>query len=318
MSNYKKNDLNTLLSKTFKGKNILVTGGTGSIGSEVIYQLLKYQPQKIVVYARSEYRHFLLDCRMKTVSTSTKIDHCIGDIRDKDRLESVMEGIDIIFHTAGLKHVPVCEYHPQEAIKTNILGSQNIFDLAVKYKLEKVIAISTDKAVNPTTFMGMTKLVMERLFIGPHVLKINTNTVFSVIRFGNVLDSCGSVVPLWREQIKNGGPITVTDRKMKRFFTSIPNAVSSVLLATAIMRGQELFILKMGEKNIYQMAKKLIKESGISSKIDIVFTGPRENEKVEELLYTPEEIANSISKKSFVIILPSQILREERASLYEI
>ncbi|MFA4827368.1 MAG: SDR family NAD(P)-dependent oxidoreductase [Candidatus Shapirobacteria bacterium] len=318
MSYDQETSLAALLSKNFKGKNILVTGGTGSIGSEIVVQLTKYQPKKIVVYARSEYRHFLLDCRLKHLKTSTAIDYCIGDIRDKDRLESVMEGINIIFHTAGLKHVPVCEHNPQEAIKTNILGSQNIFDLAVKYKINKVIAISSDKAVNPTTFMGMTKLVMERLFIGPHTLDLSSNTIFSVIRFGNVLDSCGSVIPLWREQIKNNEPVTVTDKRMKRFFTTIPKAVNSVLLAASIMNGQELFVLNMHEFNIYQMAKKLIKKSGVSKKIDIVFTGSRENEKVKELLYTSEEIANSISKKPFLIILPNQKLRDERASFYKI
>jgi UDP-N-acetylglucosamine 4,6-dehydratase/5-epimerase len=294
-------------SKIFKlitNKKILVTGGTGSIGSEIVRQLMKYNPKQIRIYSRDETKHFFL---MKELEDDRKITrHLIGDIRDKERLERAIQDIDIVFHVAALKHVSFCEYNPFEAIKTNVIGTQNLIDLAIKYNVKKVVAISTDKAVYPNTVMGITKLLMERMIICAHNYLGNAITKFSVVRFGNVLDSRGSVVPLWVEQIKNGGPITVTDNNMKRFFMSIPDAVKLVFLAALKMEGKEIFVLKMKEKKISTLAREVIKKHGKGKKILIKITGSLEREKLTEKLFTDEEKQYLVEKKSFNIIYPDK------------
>jgi FlaA1/EpsC-like NDP-sugar epimerase len=301
------------MNSIFKGKRILVTGGTGSIGSEIVRQLLKFNPKQIRIYSRDESKHFFL---MQELKEQTVTRHLIGDIRDKDRLELATKNTDIIFHVAALKHVSFCEYNPFEAIKTNILGTQNLIDSAIKHNVKKVIAISTDKAVYPNTIMGITKLLMERMIISAHNYAGNAVTKFSVLRFGNVLNSRGSVIPLWAEQIKNGGPVTITDRKMKRFFMSIPEAVQLIFTAASIMRGQEIIVLKMREKSITSLAKKIIKEQSNGRKIPIKIIGLGEREKLTERLFTDEELKFMINKKSFQIILPNKNLFLKRKYAY--
>lgn len=302
------------LNDLFKGKIILVTGGTGSIGSEIVKQLLKYDPKQIRIYSRDETKHFFL---MKELQEGQKITrHLIGDIRDKERLERAIQDVDIIFHAAALKHVNFCEYNPFEAIKTNVMGTQNLIDLAIKHNVTKVVAISTDKAVYPNTIMGITKLLMERIIIGAHNYLGNASTKFSVVRFGNVINSRGSVVPLWVEQIKNGGPVTITDKKMKRFFMDIPDAVKLVVAAMSTMRGQEIFVLKMKEKKISSLARKVIKEYGKGKKIPIKIIGAFDREKTLERLFTDEEQKYLLEKKSFNIILPNNNIFQKRKYSY--
>lgn len=296
--------MNLQLKKTFSGKKILVTGGTGSIGSEIVRQLIQYHPKQIRIYSRDESKHYFLQQELDRNKIHVDIRYLIGDIRDKERMDMAFQDIDIVFHAAALKHVPYCEYNPFEAIKTNVHGTQNVIDLSIKNHVQKVVAISSDKAVYPNTIMGMTKLLMERMIISSHHYLGEATTKFSVVRFGNVLNSRGSVIPNWIEQIQNGGPVTVTDKNMRRFFMSIPDAVRLVFLATTMMEGQEIFVLKMKEENILDLANSTIKKYAQGKRVKIKITGPREREKLFEQLYTEEEKNNMIEKNNFFIILP--------------
>jgi len=297
------------LKKLFKNKIILVTGGTGSIGSEIVKKLLKYEPKQIRIYSRDESKHYFLEQELARKKSKTQIKSLIGDIRDKDRLDIAFDNVDIVFHAAALKHVPYCEYNPFEAIKTNINGAQNLVELAIKHQVERLVAISTDKAVYPNTIMGITKLMMERLVIGAYNQK---KTKFAVVRFGNVLHSRGSVIPTWIDQINNGGPVTVTDKRMKRFFMAIPQAVSLVFSAAVMMEGEEIFVLKMPKKNIYELAQQTIKKYANDKEIEIAITGAREKEKLDERLYTDEETKSMIKTEDFFIILPNKKILKQR------
>jgi|SRR3989344_4249271 len=294
--------------KIFNRKNILITGGTGSIGSEIVRQLIKnHRPKQIRVYSRDESKHYFLQKEIEEINTK-KIDikFLIGDVRDKERLDKAFRNIDIVFHVAALKHVPFCEYNPFEAIKTNIYGTQNVIDLSIEHNIEKVIAISTDKAVNPNTIMGISKLMMERMIVSSSSYIGPSKTKFCVVRFGNVLNSRGSVVPLWIDQIKKGKDVTVTDKNMKRFFMTIPEAVSLIFLATSNMRGQEIFVLKMPEKNIYKLAQETIKRYAHGKNVKIKITGARDREKIVEHLHTDEEKKLMIEKDKLFIIFPNK------------
>lgn len=303
----------------FRNKTILVTGGTGSIGSEIVRQLLKYYPQKIRVYSRDETKQFYMQDELETSLKNKRILRLlIGDVRDKERLERAMEDVDIVFHTAALKHVPYCERNPFEAVKTNVMGAQNIIDCALKQKVAKVVAISSDKAVYPNTLMGVTKLLMERMVTSAYNYSGMAKTKFCVVRFGNVLESRGSVIPLWKKQIEEGKPVTVTDKNMKRFFMSIPEAVNLVFSAASLMKGGETFILKMKERDIYEMAQETIKKYGKGKKIKIKITGPREREKYTEKLFTDEEEKSLINAGPFYILLPDHEIFKKRKKLYSL
>jgi len=275
------------LKKELKGKKILVTGGTGSIGSEIVRQLIKYRPRTIRIFARHEEKHYNLMHELGRGSNGCQLRFIVGDVRDKDRLRMAMDGIDIVFHAAALKQVPMCEDNPFEAVKTNILGTQNIIDLAFDFNIEKVIAISTDKAVNPTSVMGASKLMAEKLILASYYYQGKKQTKFSCVRFGNVLGSAGSILPLFKKQIRDKNYITITNPKMTRFVMSIPQAVILVLDAFRLMRGQEIFVLKMPAVLLSDLAKGAIdayaplcdkKPSAIKIKI----TGSRRGEKDHE------------------------------------
>lgn len=299
--------MNSTLKKTFYKKGILVTGGTGSIGSEIVRQLIPFEPKFIRVYSRDESKHYFLEQELeKEKNAKTIMRYLIGDTRDKDRLDRAFQDVDIVFHAAALKHVPYCEYNPFEAIKTNVYGTQNVVDLALEHNVSKVVAVSTDKAVNPNTVMGITKLLMERVIISSQNFNTKSKTKFAVVRFGNVLMSRGSVVPTWIEQIKNGGPVTVTDKEMSRFFMSISDAVNLVFFATSFMDGGEIFVLKMQEKNIYGLAQETIRKHSNGKNISIKFVGMREKEKLHERLYTEEEKKFMVDKDNFFIIRPNK------------
>jgi len=278
------------LSDFYKGKTILVTGGAGSIGSEIVKTLLKFNPKVIRILDINESGLFELEQELN----SKKIRLFIGDVKDKDRLKRAIEGVDIVFHTAALKHVPLCEYNPFEAVKTNVIGTQNLIDVSLDENIEKFITISTDKAVNPINVMGATKLLAERITVAANRYKGNKRTAFSVVRFGNVLNSRGSLIPLIKEQIKKGGPVTLTDPQMTRFIMGISEAVSLVLKAGALAKGGEIFILKMPAVKILDLIEVMIEELspkyGYSPEdIKIKIVGKRPGEKLFEELMTEEE-----------------------------
>jgi len=275
------------LRKTFQGKNILVTGGCGSIGSEIVNQLLRYKPKSVRIFDHNEAAHFHM--REKIPSKITR--HLIGDIRDRNRVKMALRKIDIVFHAAALKHVPLCEYNPFEAVSTNVLGTQNLVDLARTEGVQKFLSISTDKAVNPINTMGATKLLSEKLTMAAYD---TIRTKFSCVRFGNVLNSNGSVIPIFKRQIENGGPITITSENMTRFFMSMPEAVNLVLKSVSLMKGGEIFILKMKSLNISDLAEVMIKELAPKynlkpSNLKITNIGIRPGEKLSECLITKEE-----------------------------
>lgn len=305
--------------KIFKGKRILVTGGTGSIGGEIVRQLLNYEPKQIRVYSRDDSKQFYLQQELG-INKKNKdlLRFLIGDIRDKDRLNRAFNDIDIVFHAAALKHVSFCEDNPFEAIKTNISGTQNVLDLAIDHQVEKVIAISSDKAVYPNTVMGISKLMMERLVVAAANYSGHPEIKFAVVRFGNVINSRGSVIPLWIEQVKKGKNITVTSEKMERFFMRIEDAVNLVFMAATVMLGQEIFVLKMPSFNILELAKEVIKIHGKGKKVDIEFIGARVREKTQEKLYTDEEKEFMLDAGIFNVVLPNQEAYKNRLSAYVI
>lgn len=297
--------------KEFKNKKILVTGGTGSIGSEIVRQLIKYDPRTIRILARHEEKHYRLIQELSAVKHKCQLRFIVGDIRDKERLRLAMDGIDVVFHAAALKQVPLCEDNPFEAVKTNILGTQNIIDLAHNLNIEKVIAISTDKAVNPTSVMGASKLMAEKLILSSYYYQGNKRTKLACVRFGNVLGSAGSILPLLKNQIEDRNYITITNPKMTRFIMSIPEAVELVLNASSLMQGQEIFVLKMPAVLLNDLVEVAIdvyaplygkKPSDIKIKI----IGSRQGEKDHEILLNDSETDKALETKNMYILTPSE------------
>lgn len=287
----------------FKGKNILVTGGTGSIGLEIVKQLLKYKPRAVRIFARHEDRHHQIIQELG----NERLRFVIGDIRDKDRLKMAMEGVDIVFHAAALKHVPMCEYNPFEAVKTNVLGTQNVVEAARGAGVKRVISISTDKVVHPTGILGTSKLMAEKLSLAPYFNQKDKKTKFSCVRFGNVLGSRGSILPLLKKQIIEKGEVTVTDPNMTRFVMTIPQAVRLVLNISSMMRGREIFILKMPSVRLGNLIKAAVdyyaplagkKASDIKMKI----IGKRDGEKTHERLLADHEIDKALETKGLYVL----------------
>jgi len=281
-------------SKFFKGKVVLVTGGTGSIGSEIVRQLLRYPVKQIRVFSRDEHKQFLLKRELQYLPLG-KVTFLIGDIRDRNRVFLAMEGANIVFNAAAMKHVGLCESNPFEAVKTNVLGVQNLVEAARAADVERFVHVSTDKAAMPVNVMGATKLLAEKITLSAEYYKGDHKTVFSAVRFGNVFGSRGSVAPIFHEQIKKGGPVTLTDNKMTRFMMRIPDAAELVLKAALMSKGGELFILKMPVIKIKDLAKAMIEvlapsfgHKPNSIKIDMI--GKISGEKMYELLMVEEEL----------------------------
>ncbi len=272
----------------FEGKDILVTGGCGSIGSEIVRQLVPFYPKRIRVLDHSESGHFDLNQKVQ----SNLVRNFIGNVRDRDRIFRAAEGVDYIFHAAALKHVPFCEYNPFEAVYTNVIGTKHVVEAAIEHNVQKMIGISTDKAVSPINTMGATKLLSERIIINAPLGTSSSH--FACVRFGNVLNSVGSVIPLFKHQISQGGPVTLTSEDMTRFFMTIPQAVSLILEGATIMKGREIFVLKMHGLKILDLAQVLIEELAPAygyqpEDIQIKIIGLRPGEKLYEALFTEEE-----------------------------
>ncbi len=294
------------MANILQGKSILVTGGTGSIGTEIVRRVLQYEPKVVRVFSNDEDAQFNLAQELRDYPN---VRFLIGDVRDKERLARAVEGIDFIFHASALKHVPLCEYNPFEAVKTNVLGTQNVIEVAMEEEIEKLITLSTDKAVNPVNVMGATTLLDERLTISANYYKGVRKAVFSCVRFGNVLESRGSVVPLFRKQIEQGGPVTITDPDMTRFVMSLAKAVELVLKAAEIAQGGEIFIFKMPALRIGDLAEVMIKELapqyGHNPKdIKIEIISKRFGEKHDEELMTRYEAGNDYELEDMFVVTP--------------
>jgi len=276
-------------------KKILITGGTGTLGKELTKQLLNSDKyiKKIYIYSRDEYKQSEMK---KEFKNNSKLSFFIGDIRDKDRLYRAFNEIDYVIHTAAQKHVPSCEYNPFEAVKTNVLGSANIIDAAIDRKVKKVLAISTDKAVNPINLYGCTKACMEKMFIDGNNYSGDNETIFSIVRYGNVIGSRGSVIPFFKKIAKEGGKFPLTDNEMTRFWTTIDNAAKFVLDSLEIMEGQEIFIPKLPTLKISDLIKA-IKEDA-----EIKIIGLRKGEKIHETLISKEESKCFLDMNNYFII----------------
>jgi FlaA1/EpsC-like NDP-sugar epimerase len=283
-----------------ENKIILVTGGTGSIGEELVKQILELKPKQLRILSRDENKQYHL---LEKLNYPKNIRLLIGDIRDKERLFHATENVDIIFHAAALKHVPLCEYNPFEAVKTNIIGTQNIIEAALQNKIKKVVAISTDKAANPVNIMGTSKLMMEKILINANYYIGNRETSFSCVRFGNVAWSSGSVLPLWKKQIDNNSSIKVTNDKMTRFFMSKIQAAKLVLKASELSNRGEIFILKMPSIEIIDLAKIFISKYYPNQKIKIEIIGNRIGEKKDEELFDKSDLQKTIFENEEMFIV---------------
>ena len=282
---------NKNIKELIHNKVVLVTGGGGSIGSELCRQIMRFSPERLVIVDIYENNLYDIEQELKYNYPNAKIDAIVASVRDKDRLNEIFNEFKpyLVFHAAAHKHVPLMETSPLEAIKNNVFGTYNVVNCADEYNVKRFVLISTDKAVNPTNIMGATKRLCEMIIQAKNKV---SNTEYVAVRFGNVLGSNGSVVPLFKKQIAHGGPVTVTHKDITRFFMTIPEAVSLVLQAMSGAKGGEIFVLDMGEPvKIYDMAKKLIKLSGLEPDVDIQIkvTGLRPGEKLYEEILMAEE-----------------------------
>jgi len=282
----------------FNNKTILITGGTGSFGKKFTKRILsKYSPKKIIIYSRDEYKQYLLQKQFSKYKD--KIRYFIGDVRDKDRLYRAFDGVDIVIHAAALKQVPAMEYNPIEAIRTNITGAENIINAAIDRGVKKVVALSTDKAVNPINLYGATKLVSDKLFISANAYVGDKDTVFSVVRYGNVVGSRGSVIPFFKTLIDNGvKELPITSFDMTRFWITLDQGVDLVFEAIENAKGGELYVSKIPSFKIIDLAKAMYPKCKLKE------VGIREGEKVHEVMITEEDSRFTYEYDKYYIIYP--------------
>ncbi len=280
----------------WKDKVVLVTGGTGSFGKKFIKVLLEEQkPAKVIVFSRDELKQH--EMRVSGYD-SPNIRYFIGDVRDRERMFRALHGVDIVVHAAALKQVPACEYNPMEAIKTNILGSSNVVDAALENKVEKVLALSTDKAVSPVNLYGATKLAAEKLLIQSNAYAGGRNTRISCVRYGNVVGSRGSVVPLFLKQRQNG-KLTITDARMTRFWISLEQGVRFVIRCIEQMQGGEVFVPKIPSMSMLDLAKAIAPEA------EIEIIGIRPGEKLHEALISEDEARTTVELDDMYVVQPA-------------
>ncbi|RJO61042.1 polysaccharide biosynthesis protein [candidate division WS5 bacterium] len=294
------------MKKFYKNKRVLLTGAAGTVGREIVKQLYSFEPEELRLMDNNETEMFFL---METYKDKNV--YCfLGDIRDRDKLEKLSKDVDIIIHSAAFKHVYLSEYNPFDVVQTNIIGVENVIRAATAAKVSQVLLTSSDKAVNPTNVMGTSKLMGERLITAANAVRKDSNTIFSSTRFGNVLGSRGSVVPLFMKQIRKGGPITLTDRRMTRFVMTIEEAARLVLQSVIISKGGEVFVTKMPVVKIPDLAEVMIKllapKYGYkSSDIETIEIGGKPGEKLYEELMTDQEVYRSVELKDMFVVTPA-------------
>ena len=287
-------------------KTILITGGTGSFGKSFTRYVLKhYQPKKIIIYSRDEYKQFVMQNELKEYNSVMR--YFIGDVRDKDRLKRAFEGVDYVIHAAALKQVPACEYNPNEAIRTNINGAQNVIDAALDTNVKKVIALSTDKAVNPVNLYGGTKLVSDKLFVAANAYSGTKDICFAIVRYGNVAGSRGSIIPLFHNIIKNGGTeLPITDMRMTRFWISLTEGVELVIKALREAKGGETFISKIPSFRVPDLAEAMLPGCKIKE------IGIRPGEKLHEIMVTTEDSFNTYEYDKHYIVYPQMVFNDRQ------
>ncbi len=281
----------------WKDQVVLVTGGTGSFGKKFIEIMLKeYQPAKIIVFSRDELKQHEMRA---SGFHAPNLRYFIGDVRDRDRLRRAFNGVNIVVHAAALKQVPACEYNPMEAIKTNILGSSNVIDAAIDAGVNRVLALSTDKAVNPVNLYGATKLAAEKLFVQSNAYAGGTSTRFSCVRYGNVVGSRGSVVPVFLKQ-RQSGHLTITDERMTRFWISLEQGVRFVIRCIEQMQGGEVFVPKIPSCTLMDLARAIAPEAAI----DVI--GIRPGEKLHEVLISEDEARTTVELEDMFVVKPAE------------
>ncbi|MDW7617849.1 UDP-N-acetylglucosamine 4,6-dehydratase (inverting) [Peribacillus simplex] len=276
-----------------KDKTILVTGGTGSFGKKFISKVLEMDVKKVIIFSRDELKQY----EMAQEYTDPRIRFFIGDVRDKERLFSAFDGVDVVIHAAALKHVGVCEYNPFEAVKTNINGAQNIIEAAIDRGVEKVIALSTDKAASPVNLYGATKLASDKLFVAANSYTGNKKTRFSVVRYGNVVGSRGSVVPFFKK-IRVTGKIPITDERMTRFWITLNQGVQFVIDNLNRMKGGEIFVPKIPSMKVTDLA------IAIAPECEVEFKGIRPGEKLHEAMITEDDARRTLDFGTYYVIQP--------------
>ena len=295
------------LNFSFEDKIILITGGTGSLGKTLIRELLQnHKPKKIIVFSRDEWKQW--DMRQSDpIFNHENLRYFLGDVRDKDRVIRAFKGVNLVVHAAALKQVPVAEYNPSEFVKTNVDGAMNVIDAAIDCKVDKVLAISTDKAVNPVNLYGATKLCSDKLFVAGNVYVAKEDkTRFSVVRYGNVLNSRGSIMPRWKKMLSEGATsLPVTHMEMTRFWISLQQAAEFVLRCFGLMQGGEIFVPKVTKMKIVDLAEKMA--PGI--KIDV--RGVRPGEKIHEVLISKEEALSAYETDDHYVTF-SKVFQEEK------
>jgi UDP-N-acetylglucosamine 4,6-dehydratase len=283
----------------WKNQVVLVTGGTGSFGKKFIEIMLsEYQPAKLIVFSRDELKQH--EMRVHGFDHPS-LRYFIGDVRDVDRLRRAMHGVDIVIHAAALKQVPACEYNPMEAIKTNILGSSNVIEAAIDAGVKRVMALSTDKAVNPVNLYGATKLAAEKLFVQSNAYAAGTATRFACVRYGNVVGSRGSVIPIFLRQ-RHNGKLTVTDDRMTRFWLTLDQGVRFVIRCTEAMSGGEVFVPKIPSTRIVDLARV------IAPHAELEITGIRPGEKLHEVLIHEDEARTTVELEDMFVVQPAEAL----------
>lgn len=287
-------------------KTILITGGTGSFGKCFTkYVLEHYEPKKIIIYSRDEFKQFLMANEFKKYED--KLRFFIGDVRDKERMTRAFEGVDYVIHAAALKQVPACEYNPNEAIKTNIHGAQNVIDAALDTNVKKVVALSTDKAVNPVNLYGGTKLVSDKLFVAANAYTGTKDINFSIVRYGNVAGSRGSVIPFFHNIIKNGGTeLPITDYRMTRFWISLTQGVELVIKALEEAKGGETFISKIPSFKITDLAQAMLPGCSMPE------VGIRPGEKLHEIMVTVEDSDTTYEYDKHYIVYPQMVWNDKQ------
>ena len=279
--------------ENFKGKTILITGGTGSFGGMVLKKLLNSEVKQIKIFSRDEKKQDDLRKKIK----SKKVKFYIGDVRDYEAINAALKNVDLLFHAAALKQVPSCEFYPLEAVKTNVLGANNVLNAAIENRVSKVVVLSTDKAVYPINSMGLSKALMEKIAVSKARLCDNENTIFTITRYGNVIGSRGSVIPLFINQIKNNQPITITDPEMTRFLMSLEDAFELVVKAFITAKQGDMFVKKSPACTIADLAQAL--KEIFNSNVPINYIGTRHGEKLYESLLSREEMAKAEDNQNY-------------------